>query len=54
MQGDRVILSAMSAGRRSRRMMSFASLRCCLRISCVHGDRFAGEWPRERFKVHGI
>ncbi len=20
----------------------------------VHGDRYAGEWPRERFRVHGI
>jgi hypothetical protein len=23
-------------------------------ISSVRGDRYAGEWPRERFKVHGI
>jgi hypothetical protein len=23
-------------------------------ITRVHGDRFAGEWPRERFRVHGI
>jgi hypothetical protein len=24
------------------------------RIGTVYGDRYAGEWPRERFKVHGI
>jgi hypothetical protein len=23
-------------------------------VSVVHGDRYAGEWPRERFRVHGI
>jgi hypothetical protein len=23
-------------------------------ISSVIGDRYAGEWPRERFRVHGI
>jgi hypothetical protein len=24
------------------------------RLSSVEGDRYAGEWPRERFSVHGI
>ena len=24
------------------------------RIAEVEGDRYAGEWPRERFRVHGI
>jgi hypothetical protein len=24
------------------------------RISTIAGDRYAGEWPRERFSVHGI
>ena len=24
------------------------------RVSTVRGDRYAGEWPRERFKVYGI
>lgn len=23
-------------------------------VTVVHGDRYAGEWPRERFRVHGI
>ncbi len=26
----------------------------CYRISKVHGDRFAGEWPREQFRKRGI
>jgi len=32
----------------------FASLLKSYRISTVRGDRYAGEWPRERFLVHGI
>lgn len=24
------------------------------RLNTVTGDRYAGEWPRERFRVHGI
>jgi hypothetical protein len=23
-------------------------------VTTVRGDRYAGEWPRERFRVHGI
>jgi hypothetical protein len=23
-------------------------------VTSVHGDRYAGEWPRERFRVHGV
>jgi hypothetical protein len=32
----------------------FAALLKSYRVSKVVGDRYAGEWPRERFKVHGI
>jgi hypothetical protein len=32
----------------------FAATLKSYRISTVTGDRYAGEWPRERFKVHGI
>jgi hypothetical protein len=32
----------------------FAELLTAYGISVVHGDRYAGEWPRERFRVHGI
>jgi hypothetical protein len=32
----------------------FAALLKSYGISTVTGDRYAGEWPRERFKVHGI
>jgi hypothetical protein len=32
----------------------FAALLKTYRISAVTGDRYAGEWPRERFQRHGI
>lgn len=32
----------------------FAALLRAYRISSVTGDRYAGEWPRERFREHGI
>jgi hypothetical protein len=32
----------------------FAILLRSYRISTVTGDRYAGEWPRERFREHGI
>jgi len=32
----------------------FAVLLSEYRITCVTGDRYAGEWPRERFREHGI
>lgn len=32
----------------------FAALMKSYGITEVHGDRYAGEWPRERFRVHGI
>ena len=32
----------------------FAALLKSYRISKVTGDRYAGEWPRERFREHGI
>jgi hypothetical protein len=32
----------------------FAQSLKSFRLSRVVGDRYAGEWPRERFKVHGI
>jgi hypothetical protein len=32
----------------------FAALLKSYRISRVVGDRYAGEWPRERFKEHGV
>jgi hypothetical protein len=32
----------------------FAALLKRYRISTVRGDRYAGEWPRERFAQHGI
>ena len=32
----------------------FAALLRTYKITTVQGDRYAGEWPRERFDVHGI
>ncbi len=32
----------------------FAALLKSYRVSKVIGDRYAGEWPRERFTVHGV
>ncbi len=32
----------------------FAALLKTYRIRKVQGDRYAGEWPRERFRTHGI
>ena len=32
----------------------FADLLRCYRVETVRGDRYAGEWPREVFRKHGI
>jgi hypothetical protein len=32
----------------------FASVLKTYKVMAVTGDRFGGEWPRERFRVHGI
>jgi hypothetical protein len=32
----------------------FAQLLKSYRVTTVVGDRYAGEWPRERFRVHGV
>jgi hypothetical protein len=32
----------------------FATLLRAYRVTRVTGDRYAGDWPRERFRVHGI
>jgi hypothetical protein len=32
----------------------FAALLAAYRICAVSGDRYAGEWPRERFREHGV
>lgn len=35
-------------------VMEFAALLKTYRVHKVTGDRYAGEWPRERFTAHGI
>src|SRR5215831_5787049 len=32
----------------------FAELLKSYRVTSISGDRYAGEWPRERFRDHGI
>jgi hypothetical protein len=57
-QGDMRVLDAL----RERRppfspetvVTEFAALLKTYRISSIVGDRYAGEWPRERFTVAGI
>jgi hypothetical protein len=35
-------------------VLEFATLLKTYRIAEVQGDRYAGDWPRERFREHGI
>jgi hypothetical protein len=35
-------------------VLEFAATLRSYGISSVRGDRYAGEWPRERFRVHGV
>lgn len=57
-ENERVILDAV----RERRppfspdavVVEYAALLKSYSVTMVHGDRYAGEWPRERFRVHGI
>lgn len=35
-------------------MADYAATLTSYRVTEVTGDRYAGEWPRERFQVHGI
>lgn len=35
-------------------VLDFAALLKAYGLSEVTGDRYAGEWPRERFRVHGV
>jgi len=57
-EGDRVILDAVREVRPpfspETVTTAFAALLKSYRLRSVTGDRYAGEWPRERFRVHGI
>jgi len=58
-EGDIIVIDALRE-RRERPMSpddvvaEFATLMKRYGISIVTGDRYAGEWPRERFRAHGI
>jgi hypothetical protein len=59
---DRAAKCAVLAAVRERRppfspddcVIEFSALLKSYGVHRVIGDRYAGEWPRERFKVHGI
>jgi hypothetical protein len=57
-EGERVIVDAIREARPpfspESVVADFASLLRHYGIKLVTGDRFAGEWPRERFYVHGV
>ena len=57
-EGDRAVLDAIREVRPpfspEAVTTDFADLLKSYRVKKVQGDRYAGEWPRERFRVHGI
>jgi Terminase large subunit, T4likevirus-type, N-terminal len=57
-EGDAVIIDALRARQPPFSpdgvVSEFAALLKSYRVSKVSGDRYAGEWPRERFKAHDI
>jgi hypothetical protein len=57
-QGNKTVLDAIREVRPpfspESVVMDFAQLLRTYRVFRVHGDRYAGEWPRERFREHGI
>lgn len=57
-EGDRAILDAMREVRPpfspEAATMDFVTLLKTYGVRRVQGDRYAGEWPRERFRTHGI
>ena len=57
-EGERAILDAVREARPpfspEQVTQDFATLLKSYRVTRVQGDRYAGEWPRERFRLHGI
>ena len=57
-EGERAIIDAIREVRPpfspESTVSEFASLLRGYHVSTVVGDRYAGEWPRERFQAHGI
>jgi hypothetical protein len=57
-EGERVIIDAVREKRPpfspDGTVQDFCELLKTYRLTSVTGDRYGGEWPRERFKVHGI
>jgi hypothetical protein len=57
-EGERVIVDAIREARPpfspESVVAEFSALLKSYRCTTVTGDRYAGEWPRERFQAHGI
>jgi hypothetical protein len=57
-EGERVVIDCVREQRApfspDAVVQDFAALLKSYRISVVTGDRYGGEWPAERFRVHGI
>jgi hypothetical protein len=57
-EGDKIVLDAVREIRPpfspEQVVSDFAALLKTYHITNVTGDRYGGEWPRERFRVHGI
>lgn len=57
-EGNRAVLDAVReapAGTSPESaVIDFAALLATYRVARVRGDRYAGEWPRERFRAHGV
>jgi hypothetical protein len=57
-EGDRLVLDCIGERKApfapDSVVQEFAALLQSYGVQTVTGDRYAGEWPRERFQVHGI
>jgi hypothetical protein len=57
-EGDRVVLDVLRERKPpfspSAVVREFAALLKAYRLASVSGDRYAGEWPREQFRAHGV
>jgi len=57
-EDDRVVLDCLREVRApfspDAVVREFAQLLSSYRVTTVHGDRYAGEWPRERFRDYGV
>ena len=57
-EGDRIVIDSVLERKApfspEAAVAEFAGTLKAYRVSSVKGDRYGGEWPAERFQVHGI